>query len=87
MEKANEVMQNVGLDPDPQRTPMIRIGKRIRLVPKEKAFLEGLVQQPVNPTTVEHYNAWIEEGLVGLCEDDPEERLFRRVIEAMRIKE
>ncbi len=66
---------------------MIRSGKQIRLVPKEKAFLEGLVQQPVNPTTVADYNAWIEEGLVGLSEDIPEERLFRRVIEAMRIEE
>jgi hypothetical protein len=66
---------------------MIRSGNQIRLAPKEKAFLEGLLQQPVNPTTVEDYNAWIEEGQRGLSEDIPEERLYRAVIEAMRIEE
>ncbi len=66
---------------------MIRIANQIRLSPREKDFLEGLVQEPVNPRTKEDYNAWIDHGIAGFSEDDPEERLYKRAIEGMRIAE
>jgi hypothetical protein len=66
---------------------MIRIANQIRLSPKERGFLEGLVQEPVNPRTVADYNAWIDQGIAGFSEDDPEERLYKRAIEGMRIAE
>ena len=66
---------------------MIRNANQIRLSPREKDFLEGLVQEPVNPRTVADYNAWIDHGIADFSEDDPEERLYRRAIEGMKIEE
>ena len=66
---------------------MIRNANQIRLGPSEKDFLEGLVQEPVNPRTVADYNAWIDHGIADFCEDDPEERLYRRAIEGMKIED
>jgi len=65
---------------------MIRNGDQIRLTADEKAFLQGLVQEPVNPRTVDDYNAWIDAGIADLSEDDPEERLYKRAIEGMRLE-
>ena len=66
---------------------MIRNASQIRLSPREKDFLEGLVQEPVNPRTVEDYKAWIDCGIEDFSEDDPEEHLYRRAIEGMKIEE
>ena len=64
---------------------MIRIGQRIRLTRDEKALLEGLVQERVSPESVADYNAWLEHAQRDLSESDPEERLFKRVLERMKI--
>jgi|APIni6443716594_1056825.scaffolds.fasta_scaffold975759_1 hypothetical protein len=64
---------------------MIRIGQRIRLTRDERAFLDGLVQERVAPRSVEDYNAWLEHALRDLSESDPEERLFKRTLERMKI--
>lgn len=63
---------------------MIRNGNQIRLTPAEKRFLEGLVREPVNPRTIEDYNAWLDYGMCGLSESDPEERLLRATLELMK---
>jgi hypothetical protein len=64
---------------------MIRIGKRIRLTRDESTFLDGLVQERTAPKSVEDYNAWLDHGMRDLSESDPEERLFKRVLERMKI--
>jgi hypothetical protein len=64
---------------------MIRIGQRIRLTRDEQGFLEGLVQERVAPESVADYNAWLEHALRDLSESDPEERLFKRTLERMKI--
>ena len=64
---------------------MIRIGKRVRLTREESTFLEGLVQERVAPKSVEDYNAWLDHGMRDLSESDPEERLFKRTLERMKI--
>ena len=64
---------------------MIRIGQRIRLTRDERGFLEGLVQERVAPESVADYNAWLEHALRDLSESDPEERLFKRTLERMKI--
>jgi hypothetical protein len=64
---------------------MIRNGQRIRLTREEKAFLDGLVQEHVSPRSVADYNAWLDHAIRDLSEADPEERLFRRVIERMKV--
>ena len=66
---------------------MIQNANQIRLSPREKDFLEGLVQEPVDPRTVADYNAWIDHGIADFSEDDPEEPLYRRAIEGMKIEE
>jgi hypothetical protein len=66
---------------------MIRNGNRIRLSPDEKRFLEGLVQEPVNPQSIQDHNAWIDCGIEDFSEGDPEERLYRRAVEGMKIEE
>ena len=66
---------------------MIRNANQIRLSPSEKNFLEGLVQEPVNPRTVADYNAWIDHGIADFSADDPEERLYRRAIAGMKIED
>ena len=65
---------------------MIRDGARIRLTRAEKDFLQGLLAEPVNPQTVEEYNAWLDVAMGDLCDSDPEERLFRATLEQMRIE-
>lgn len=65
---------------------MIRNGNKIRLTRDEQAFLSGLCLESVNPQTVDEYNAWIEVGVADFSETDPEERLFKRAIESMRIE-
>jgi hypothetical protein len=65
---------------------MIRDGQRIRLTRDENAFLDGLVQQHVSPRSVADYNAWLDHAIRDLSETDPEERLFRRVLERMKIE-
>ncbi|MGB7990700.1 MAG: hypothetical protein WCF44_14980 [Candidatus Methylophosphatis roskildensis] len=64
---------------------MIRNGDQIRLTADEKAFLQRLAQEPVNPQTVEGYNAWIDRGIADFSEDDPEERLYKRALGGMKI--
>jgi hypothetical protein len=64
---------------------MIRIGQRIRLTRDEQALLEGLVQERVVPESVADYNAWLEHAQRDLSEADPEERLFKRTLELMKI--
>ena len=64
---------------------MIRIGQRIRLTRDERALHDGLVQERVAPRSVEDYNAWLEHALRDLSESDPEERLFKRTLERMKI--
>lgn len=63
---------------------MIRNGDQMRLTCAERRFLEGLVQEPVNPQTIEEYNAWIDYGMRDLTESVPEERLLRATLESMR---
>ena len=65
---------------------VIRNGDQIRLTRAERRFLEGLVQEPVNPQTVEEYNAWLDYGMCGLSESVPEERLLEAVLQSMRIE-
>ncbi len=64
---------------------MIRNGQQIRLTREENAFLDGLVQEHVSPRSVADYNAWLDHAIRDLSETDPEERLFRRVLERMKI--
>ena len=64
---------------------MIRDGQRIRLTREESAFLDGLVQEHVSPRSVADYNAWLDHAIRDLSEADPEERLFRCVLERMKI--
>ncbi len=64
---------------------MIRDGQRIRLTREESAFLDGLVQEHVSPRSVADYNAWLDHAIRDLSKADPEERLFRRVIERMKV--
>ena len=66
---------------------MIRNGQRIRLTRDESAFLDGLVQEHVSPQSVAEYNAWLDHAIRDLSERDPEELLFRRVLEQMKIAE
>ncbi len=66
---------------------MVRSGNQIRLSPREKDFLEGLAQEAVNPRTVEDYNAWIDYSIADFSEDDPEERLYKRALEGMKIED
>ena len=65
---------------------MIRNGARIRLTRAEKDFLQGLVAEPINPQTVDEYNAWLDLAMRDLSDFDPEERLFRATLEQMRIE-
>ena len=65
---------------------MVRSGNQIRLSPREKDFLEGLVQKSVDPRTVEDFNAWIDYGIADFSEDDPEERLYKLALEGMKIE-
>jgi len=65
---------------------MIRNGQRIRLTRDESAFLDGLVQEHVSPRSVADYNAWLDHALRDLSDSDPEEFLFRRVLEGMKIE-
>jgi hypothetical protein len=64
---------------------MIRNGKRIRLTREESAFLVELVQEHFSPRSVADYNAWLDYAIRDLSETDAEERLFRRVLERMKI--
>jgi len=66
---------------------MIRNGNKIRLTASEKAFLSQLAQETVDPQTVADYNAWIEHGVADFSEADPEERLYKRAIEGMKIED
>ena len=43
------------------------------------------MQERVAPESVADYNAWLEHALRDLSESDPEERLFKRVLERMKI--
>ncbi len=65
---------------------LIRNGQRVRLAREENAFLDGLVQEHVSPRSVADYNAWLDHGIRDLSEADPEELLFRRVLEGMKIE-
>lgn len=69
------------------RASVIRNAIQIRLSRCEKDIVEGLVQAPVNPRTVADYNAWIDYGIADFSEDDPEERLYKRAIEGMKIED
>ena len=53
--------------------------------PGGKRFLDGLVQEHASPQSVADYNAWLDHAIRDLSEVDPEERLFRRVIERMKV--
>ncbi|MCK7509738.1 MAG: hypothetical protein MZV70_40665 [Desulfobacterales bacterium] len=39
------------------------------------------MQEHVSPRSVADYNAWLDHAIRDLSETDPEERLFRRVLE------
>lgn len=65
---------------------MIRNGNKIRLTPSEKAFLRGLVREPIDPQTVEDYNAWIDHSIRDFSDGDPEQRLAKAVLLGMRIE-
>jgi hypothetical protein len=66
---------------------MIRSGNKIRLTRAEQAFLSGLSLEPVNPQTVEDYNAWMDASIEHFAdESDPEQRLFKAVLQGMRIE-
>ncbi|MCK7512063.1 MAG: hypothetical protein MZV70_53805 [Desulfobacterales bacterium] len=45
------------------------------------------MQEHVSPESVADYNAWLDHAIRDLSETDPEERLFRRVLEQMKIKQ
>lgn len=66
---------------------MIRDGNKIRLTREENAFLSGLSLEPVNPQTVEDYNAWMDLNIEAFAdESDPEQRLFKAVLQGMKIE-
>lgn len=67
---------------------MIRNGNNIRLTRDEQAFLSGLSLEPVNPQTVDDYNAWMDLNIADFSDpSDPEQRVYKAVLEAMRIED
>jgi hypothetical protein len=65
---------------------MIRNGQRVRLAREENAFLDRLVQEHVSACSVADYNARLDHAIRSLSGADPEELLFRRVLEGMKIE-
>lgn len=58
---------------------------RVRMDVKEKDLIESYVGQPINPRTVDEFNAWIDLAAERKPSDTPEEKLMRAVIGGMRI--
>lgn len=58
---------------------------RVRMDAKEKEAIEDLVGEPVNPRTVDEFNAWIDLAAKRKPSDTPEEKLLRAMIGNLRI--
>lgn len=58
---------------------------RVRMNAKEKELIEDYVGQPINPQTVDEFNAWIDLAVKRKPSDTPEEKLMRAVIGGMRV--
>lgn len=65
--------------------PMRRDGRKIRLTARERADLSAFVAEPVDPQNVDDHNAWIEYAIDDLSDADPEQRLVKAALLAMKI--
>lgn len=57
----------------------------VRMDAKEKEAIEDLVGEPINPRTVDEFNAWIDLAAKRKPSDTPEEKLLRAMIVNLRV--
>lgn len=61
------------------------IAGRVRMDAKEKDLIEIYAEQPINPQTIDEFNAWVDLAAKGSPSDTPEDRLMKAVIGGLRI--